>query len=161
MIFTPETEFWSKENAPKKTPQKPKSGYPKKCHKNPKTWKDLHLVRCRSPPCCCLKAWCCWASCSSKAPTWNKKSTSLFINSLATHPASEASELRLPLAELDGDRVKAGGDPLHLLLALPQLLDRRSKPSLKSLQLQPIKLSFLAQNLIWLIVIWWKWKSVI
>ena len=77
----------------------------------------------------------------------------LYINSLATHPASEASELRLPLAELDGDRVKAGGDPLHLLLPLPQLLDRRSQPSLKSLRLQPIKPSFLAQSLIWLIVI--------
>ena len=35
---------------------------------------------------------------------------------------------------LDVDRVQAGGDALHLLLPLAQLLDRGSKPSLKTLQ---------------------------
>ena len=36
----------------------------------PKLAKNDHLVRCRSPA--CLRACCCWASCSSKAPTWNQ-----------------------------------------------------------------------------------------
>ena len=31
-----------------------------------------HLVRCRSAP-CLRSAWCCWASCSSSAPTWDQQ----------------------------------------------------------------------------------------
>ena len=60
---------------------------------------------------------------------------------LATHPPSESGDLGLPLAELDGDGVEAGGNSLHLRLSLPQLLDCSSQTSFKTLELQ-FKLSF-------------------
>ena len=57
-IFTSETFFCLKEALTENPPP------PKKTNPRP------HLVRWRSPP--CLRAWCCWASCSSSAPTWNQ-----------------------------------------------------------------------------------------